>query len=106
VSGVLTGIFAVVMSSGVQTLTEWRLHTVQSLLDDAGTHRVWVAFLWNWAFSCVLVVFGVALVSLLSKQRGVLGRAGWLCRRRASAVLRVVFLQLPACCVLSCAELC
>jgi chloride channel 7 len=62
VSGVLTGVFAVALSSSVGALTEWKLHTIQSLLDDPGSHRIWIAFLWHWCFSCVLVVFGVALV--------------------------------------------
>jgi chloride channel 7 len=62
VSGVLTGVFAVALSSSVGALTEWKLHTIQSLLDDPGSHRIWIAFLWHWCFSCVLVVFAVALV--------------------------------------------
>jgi hypothetical protein len=64
-SGVLTGVFAVILSTSVGALTEWKLHTVQTLLQEPGSHRVWIAFLWNWAFSCVLVVFGVALVRLV-----------------------------------------
>lgn len=63
VSGVLTGIFAVALTSSVSALTEWKLHTVQSLLDASGSHRVFIAFLWHWAYSCALVVFAVALVS-------------------------------------------
>jgi hypothetical protein len=64
VSGVLTGVFAVALSSSVGALTEWKLHTIQSLLDGPGSHKIWMAFLWHWAYSCVLVVFAVALVSV------------------------------------------
>lgn len=63
VSGVLTGVCAVCLSYSVGALTEWKLHTVQSILDAPGSHRIWIAFLWHWAYSCVLVVFAVALVS-------------------------------------------
>jgi chloride channel 7 len=64
-SGVLTGVFAVALSSSVGALTEWKLHTIQSLLDEPGAHRIWMAFFWHWAYSCVLVVSAVALVSEL-----------------------------------------
>lgn len=68
VSGVLTGIFAVALTSSVSALTEWKLHTVQSLLDASGSHRVFIAFLWHWAYSCALVVFAVALVQYWAPQ--------------------------------------
>ena len=62
-SGILTGAVAVAMSSAVSTFTEWKNGFVQELLDEEGGHRVFIAFLWHSAYSCLLVSFAVALVS-------------------------------------------
>lgn len=90
VSGVLTGVFAVALSSSVGALTEWKLHTIQSLLDEPGSHRIWIAFFWHWAYSCVLVVFAVALVSARVWGEGDCARVWdlWNVLRSVSVVCR------------------
>lgn len=62
-SGILTGMFAVALSSSVGILFLWKNGFVQELLDEPGAHRVWMAYLWHSAYSCLLVSFAVALVS-------------------------------------------
>jgi H+/Cl- antiporter ClcA len=63
VSGIFTGLFAVWMSTTVGTMFEWKNGFVQELLDEEGDHRVFMAYLWHAAYSCLLVSFAVALVS-------------------------------------------
>lgn len=62
VSGILTGVFAVGLGSLAGGLIEWKNGFVQELLDEEGQHRVFMAFLWHSAYSCLLVSFAVALV--------------------------------------------
>jgi chloride channel 7 len=62
VSGILTGMFAVWMSTTVGTMFEWKNGFVQELLEEEGEHRVFIAYLWHAAYSCLLVSFAVALV--------------------------------------------
>ncbi|WIA21477.1 hypothetical protein OEZ85_000682 [Tetradesmus obliquus] len=68
VSGILTGVFAVWMSSTVGTMFEWKNGFVQELLDEEGEHRVFIAYLWHAAYSCLLVSFAVALVQYWAPQ--------------------------------------
>lgn len=63
VSGILTGLFAVWMTSIVGNLFDWKNGFVQQVLDEDKEHRVFVAYLWHSAYSCLLVSFAVALVS-------------------------------------------
>jgi hypothetical protein len=62
-SGLLTGVFAVALSQLVHHSFEWKNEYVQSILDEPGEGRIWIAFLWHCAYSCLLVSFAVALVS-------------------------------------------
>lgn len=62
-SGLLTGVFAVGLSTIVHHAFEWKNEYIQSLIDAPGQARVFVAFLWHCAYSCCLVSFAVALVS-------------------------------------------
>ncbi|KAF6253336.1 chloride channel [Scenedesmus sp. NREL 46B-D3] len=68
VSGILTGFFAVWMSKTVGTMFEWKNGFVQELLDEEGEHRVFIAYLWHAAYSCLLVSFAVALVQYWAPQ--------------------------------------
>jgi chloride channel 7 len=68
VSGILTGFFAVWMSKTVGTMFEWKNGFVQELLEEEGEHRVFIAYLWHAAYSCLLVSFAVALVSGMALQ--------------------------------------
>lgn len=63
VSGILTGVAAVGIGTLSGDLIHWKNTFVQQLLEEQGQHRVFVAFLWHCAYSCLLVSFGVALVS-------------------------------------------
>jgi uncharacterized membrane protein len=67
VSGILTGFFAVWMSTTVGTMFEWKNGFVQELLNENGEHRVFIAYLWHAAYSCLLVSFAVALVGGMAR---------------------------------------
>ncbi|KIZ04574.1 Chloride channel protein CLC-a [Monoraphidium neglectum] len=67
-SGLLTGVFAVALSQLVHHSFEWKNEYVQSILDEPGEGRIWIAFLWHCAYSCLLVSFAVALVQYWAPQ--------------------------------------
>eukprot|EP00879_Flechtneria_rotunda_P004542 GHRR01004797.1.p1 GENE.GHRR01004797.1~~GHRR01004797.1.p1 ORF type:complete len:1031 (+),score=332.52 GHRR01004797.1:561-3653(+) len=68
VSGILTGMFAVALSTCVGDLFAWKNKFVQELLNDPGEHRVFVAYVWHCAYSCLLVSVAVALVQYWAPQ--------------------------------------
>lgn len=59
----LLGVFAVWLMKIVHTMFEWKNEYIQSVLDEPGAGRIWIAFLWHCAYSCCLVSIAVALVS-------------------------------------------
>jgi hypothetical protein len=61
-TGIITGAFAVMMSKSVNAITEWRLEHIQEILDEGRKSRIFVAYLWNCAFSSGLVILATAMV--------------------------------------------
>lgn len=64
-TGIITGMFAVGLSTSTHYLLTWKNEVIQGVLDMPGEHRVWVAFIWHCVYSCTLVSCGVALVSFI-----------------------------------------
>eukprot|EP00878_Enallax_costatus_P042880 GHUV01050385.1.p2 GENE.GHUV01050385.1~~GHUV01050385.1.p2 ORF type:complete len:103 (-),score=36.20 GHUV01050385.1:535-843(-) len=93
VSGILTGVAAVGIGTLAGDLIDWKNGFVQELLDEQGQHRVFMAFLWHCAYSCLLVSFGVALVGQNEAA---------VCDKLAAAEAAAVYFVLETTCSSTC----
>lgn len=63
-TGIITGIFAVMMSKSVANLFAFKNDFIQEIIDDDGANGVLLAYLWHLAYSIALVTLAVAMVGL------------------------------------------
>lgn len=61
-TGIITGVFAVIMTKSVGFLIEWKMEFIQETLDEPGKHGVLLAFIYHSLYSSALVAIAVALV--------------------------------------------